>query len=222
MAKQAAQTATNVTVSDKMELSQALAELRKEEKKKFSQSIDLIVNLKGVDMKRDNISAVIAVPYQIKEKKICGFLTKKSSVVSTVTQPDFAKYKDKKALKTLVNSYDFFISVAPLMPQVATVFGKVLGPAGKMPSPQLGMIPNDEDAAVKEAVAKVNRSVKIKAKEPSIKITVGKESMTDAQLIENIKAIYAGIVNALPTKRENVKNVMIKLTMSKPIKVEIK
>jgi len=205
-----------------MELKEALAELRKLEKRKFDQGVDLIVNLKGIDVRRDNISAVITIPHKFKEKKVCGFLTKKSSLVTTVTQPDFAKYKDKKELKNLVKKYDFFIGVAPLMPSVATAFGKALGPAGKMPSPQLGIIATETDAAIQNVLEKINKAVKIRAKEASIKIVAGKESMSDEQLEENLKAIYNGIVEALPTKRENVKSVMVKLTMSKPIRVEMK
>lgn len=205
-----------------MELKQALAELRKLEKKKFDQSIDLIVNLKGVDLKKENISAVITIPHKIKDKKVCGFLIKKSELVSTITQPDFARYKDKGELKRLVKNYDFFIAAAPLMPSVATTFGKALGPAGKMPSPQLGIIMQESEAKIQAELDKIAKSIKVRAKEPSIKISTAKESMKDEDIAENIKAIYNGIVNALPTKRENVRNVMIKLTMGKPIKVEIK
>jgi len=205
-----------------MELKKALEELRNQEKKKFEQSVDLIVNLKGVDIKRDNISAVITLPHKIKDKKICGFLTKRSEVVDSVSQPEFAKYKDKKDLKKLVNKYDFFIAVAPLMPAVATTFGKVLGPAGKMPTPQLGLVSPETDAAINAQLEKVSKSVKVKAKEPSIKLCIGREKMSDEQILENVKAVYDGIVAALPTKRENVRNVMIKMTMTKPIKVEMK
>lgn len=205
-----------------MELKQALAELRKLEKRKFEQGIDLIVNLKGIDVRKDNISAIINLPHKIKDKKVCGFLTKKSELVTTITQPDFARYKDKKELKNLVKRYDFFIGAAPLMPSVATVFGKALGPAGKMPSPQLGIIAPETDATIKNVLDKIDKSVKIRAKEASIKVIAGKENMDDEKIIENISAIYSGIVEALPTKKENVKSIMIKLTMSKPIKVEIK
>ncbi len=205
-----------------MELKQALDELRKLEKKKFDQSIDLIVNLRGIDIRKDNISAIISIPHKIKDKKVCGFLTKKSELVTTITLPDFARYKDKKELKNLVKSYDFFIGAAPLMPTVATAFGKALGPAGKMPSPQLGIIAPENDATIKQVLEKIEKSVKIRAKEASIKVIAGKENMTDEQITENIKALYEGIVNALPTKKENVKSVLIKLTMSKPLKVEIK
>ncbi len=205
-----------------MELKQALEEIRKNEKRKFSQSVDLIVNLKSVDMRKDNVNAIVSLPHKFKEKKVCAFLSKKNEMIDTITQPEFAKYKDKKALKELVKKYDFFIAAAPLMPSVATAFGKVLGPAGKMPSPQLGIIMQETDDNIKNTLARINNSIKIRAKEPSIKLSVANESMKDEEIIENIKAVYSGIVNALPTKQENVRNVMIKLTMGKPIRVEIK
>ncbi len=205
-----------------MELQQAIQELRKNEKRKFNQTIDLIVNLKGIDLRKDSINTVVSMPHAIKEKKVCGFFTKKSDLVTTISPPDFAKYKDKAELKHLVKSFDFFMASAPLMPSVATVFGKVLGPAGKMPSPQLGLVMQENDTAIKAELAKISKALKVRAKEPSIKISVAKESMSDSDITENIQAAYNAIVAVLPTKKENVRNVMIKLTMSKPLKVEMK
>jgi large subunit ribosomal protein L1 len=205
-----------------MELKHALEELRKNEKKKFEQSVDLIINLKGIDTKRDNVSAVVSFPHLIKEKKICGFFTKKNDLVEVITQPEFQLYKDKKALKNLVKKYDSFIAVAPLMPAVATTFGKILGPAGKMPTPQLGIVMQENEKAIKDLVERISKSVRIKMKEASIKICVGREGMKNEEIAANINAAYSSIVNALPTKKENVKSVLVKLTMSKPLKVEMK
>lgn len=205
-----------------MEIKQALDELRKEEKRKFDQTVDLIVNLRGIDVKKDSINVIADVPNKIKEKKICGFLNSKSELVKTITQADFAKFKDKNSLKNLVKDYDFFIASASLMPKVATVFGKVLGPAGKMPSPQLGVLMKEEGKDIKELLKKIEQSVKVRAKEASIKISVGKESMKDEAILENAESVYKAIVNALPNKKENIKNVMIKFTMTKPIKLEMK
>jgi large subunit ribosomal protein L1 len=205
-----------------MNLQEALTELRKNEKRKFDQSIDLIVNLKGVDLKRDNVAAVFTLPNPLKAKNICAFLEKKNELVKTVIPAEFVAYKDKKTLKKLVKQYDAFIGVAKLMPQVATVFGKALGPAGKMPSPQLGIILQETDNAIKAELTKVSKSIKLKAKEPSIKLCIAKESMSDKEISENIDAAYNAIVNALPTKKENLRSVMVKLSMSKPLKVEMK
>ena len=149
-------------------------------------------------------------------------MTKKSELIRTITQPEFPKYKDKDALKDLVKEYDFFISHISLMPSVATTFGKALGPAGKMPSPQLGVLPSEDEAAIKAVLNKISHSIKVRLKELSLKISVGKENMGDEKIIENVLAIYNGLINVLPTKKENVKSLMLKLTMSKPIMVEIK
>jgi len=204
-----------------MKLKEALAEIRKNtEKRKFDQSVDLIVNFKGIDPNRDNVNVIANLPNKIKEKKICGFFTSKSKLVDTITEPEFIRYKDKAALKKLVKKYDFFIAVAPLMPKVATAFGKVLGPAGKMPSPQLGILMKEDDAQVQALLDRISSSVKLRAKEASLKLSVGKESMDDEKIVENVKSVYGAILNALPNKVDNVKNIMVKLSMGKPVKTE--
>ncbi|MEK6928190.1 MAG: hypothetical protein AABX11_07185 [Nanoarchaeota archaeon] len=205
-----------------MELKQAIQELRKNEKKKFDQSIDLLVSLKGIDVKKDNITIIGALPHKIRDKKVCAFLSTKSNLVRTITNLDFPKYKDKKDLKNLIKEFDFFIAEAKLMPSVATVFGKILGPAGKMPSPQLGVLMNTDDASIKAILQRMNNAIKIKVKEAAVKLSVAKESMSDEVVAENISAAYNAILNAMPVKKDNIKSVMVKLTMSKPIKVEIK
>ena len=55
----------------------ALKELRKEKPRKFKQSVDLIVNLKNFDVKRENVNLVVELPNSPGDKKICAFLSKK-------------------------------------------------------------------------------------------------------------------------------------------------
>jgi len=205
-----------------MEIKQALDELRKLEKRKFEQSIDLLISLKGIDPKKDNIATIVNIPNKIKDKKVCGLFFKKSEVVKTITNLDFPKYKDKKVLKNLVKEFDFFIADAKLMPAVATTFGKILGPAGKMPSPQLGILTTDDEKAVRALVDRISTSMKLRVKEAAVKTIIGKEGMSDEQIIANAVAVYNGLLNVLPVKKDNIKKVMIKLTMSKPIQVEMK
>ncbi|GAI02259.1 unnamed protein product, partial [marine sediment metagenome] len=120
----------------KEQLQKSLIELRKEKERKFNQTVDLIINLQKFDVKKNTINLLVSVPYKIKEKKIAGFLESKNKNVETVTKEEFKKYSDKKELRKLVKKFDFFIAQASLMPKIATSFGKVLGPAGKMPSPR--------------------------------------------------------------------------------------
>ena len=199
----------------------AMQELRKQEKRKFSQTVDLIINLKNFDIKRENINLFVSLPYKIKDKKVCAFLTKKSNIVETITKAEFEGYKGKKTQK-LAKDYDFFISIASLMPSVATSFGRVLGPLGKMPSPQLGMILKEDDKSIEEILEKINKTIRVRSKEPSLKIPVGNEGMKDEEIAENILAVYNAVLNALTRKKESIRAVLIKFTMTKPIKLEIK
>ncbi|MEK6875252.1 MAG: hypothetical protein AABX30_01060 [Nanoarchaeota archaeon] len=206
----------------KEELEKALAELRKNnEERKFKQSVDLIINLQKFDAKKTPLNLFVQVPNQIKEKKIAGFLEIKHKKIDIFTDAEFRKYSDKKEIKKLVNKYDFFIAQASLMPKVASTFGRILGPAGKMPSPQLGILINVDEKNVNELLEKINRSVKIRVKEPSIKVAIGKENMKDEEIIENILAVYNFVLKNLPKEKENLKNLEIKFTMSKPQKIKL-
>ncbi len=204
------------------ELKQALVELRKDKERKFNQSVDLIINLQKFDVKRENVNLFVSVPHKIKDKKICGFLEIKNNNVDTIMKSEFKKYTDKKEMKKLIDKYDFFIAQASLMPFVATTFGRVLGPAGKMPSPQLGILMDVNDKAINDLKEKINSSIKIKTKEASIKLPVGKQNMKDEEIIENVLSIYNAILKALPKGNDNIRNVELKFTMTKPQKIKLK
>ncbi len=199
----------------------ALKQARETKQRKFDQSIDLIVNLRAFDMKRDSLNIFVNLPHAIGEKRIAAFLAKKSDLVFTITQPEFQKYKSKREIKSLVNSYDFFISSAKLMPSVASSFGRYLGPASKMPSPQLGILPVEDEARLKELIAKIQKVLRIKAKETSVKFKIGKSNMSDEDLADNILTVINEVTEALPKKKENLKSIMVKLTMGKAIALPI-
>ena len=69
---------------------------------------------------------------------------------------------------------------------------------------------------------KINKSIKVRTKEPSVKVIVGKETMKDSELVENIMTVYNNILKNLPRNKENIKNMEVKFTMTKPIKIIIK
>ena len=160
----------------KEELKKILVDLRNEKERKFDQTVDLILNLQKFDVKKNALNFFISVPYKIKDKKICAFLESKNKNVDTITPEEFKRYADKNEIKKIVKKFDFFIAQGSLMPKVATVFGRALGPSGKMPSPQLGIILNADDKSIKEVKNKIDHSIKIKVKEPSIKIQIGRAS----------------------------------------------
>jgi len=79
----------------------------------------------------------------------------------------------------------------------------------------------EDDKTIREILEKVNKSIKVTSKQPSLKVSVGKEDMKDEEIAENILTVYRAVFDALPRKKEQVKSVLIKLTMTKPLKLEI-
>ena len=203
-------------------LKTALEELRTEKQRKFDQTVDLIVNLQKFDIKKNPVNTFVSAPYKIKNKKIAGFLEVKNKNLDTITPDQFKKYSDKKELKKIAKNYDFFIAQPSVMPKVATTFGRILGPLGKMPSPQLGIILNTDDKTINELKEKINSSIKIRTKDASIKIAIGKQSMKDEDIIENVLAVYNALLKSLSKEKENIKNIEVKFTMTKPKKINIR
>lgn len=212
----------NETMDLNKDLKKALEELRKEKERKFNQTVDLIINLQKFNLKKSQINLLVGIPFKFKDKKICAFLETKNKDVETITPEQFKKYSDKKALKKLVKKFDFFMAQASVMPKVATTFGKILGPAGKMPSPQLGLLFNVNEKGINELKKKINNNIKIKVREPSIKLAIGKQSMKNDEIISNVLAVYNAVLKSLSKGKENIKNIELKFTMTKPQKIYIK
>lgn len=199
-----------------MEIKQALELLRKEKKRKFDQTLDIIVNLRNFDIRKEALNTFVSVPHAQK-KNFAAFLTKKSKLIDTIIEEDFSKYKETNQMKMLANKYDSFIASAPMMGKIATHFGRVFGPMNKMPSPQAGIVTNESDETIKNMIEKMSQSIRVKNKELSIKLPIGKESMNDKDLEENITAVIKSLETKLPQGKENIRDILIKFTMTKPI-----
>lgn len=210
---------------------QALEDLRKpENKKNFSQSVDFIVNLKDLNFKNpeeqvDIFTSLKYSPDKIKVAALVGQeLSESASKVcdKVIKQTEFDEYKkNPKLAKKLASEYDFFIAQADIMPKVAQAFGRILGTRGKMPNPKLGTILPGK-APVEPLYEKLQSSVRLTAKKtPVIQVKVGTEKMKDEEIAENVLLIYDQLLHGLPKERSNIKNAMLKLTMSKPIKIDI-
>ena len=214
---------------EKQELQSALAKAKDiSDKRNFKQSFDLIINLKGLDPKKPEhqVDTFITLPHSRGKKiKICGLVgaelnEQAKSVFDNAIQSDnFDKYKDKKEIKKLANEYDFFVAQANIMPKVATVFGRVFGPRGKMPNPKAGNVvpPN---ANLKPLHEKLQRTIRATTKSaPLIQCGVGTEDMKSEDIVENAMTVYNTILHILPNEKHNIKDIYVKLTMGKPVKV---
>jgi large subunit ribosomal protein L1 len=209
---------------DKKSVQKSLNELKENtSKRNFSQTFDLVINLKNFDPKSNSVNEFITMPFSKgKKPKVAALVgtelkdQAKLHCDLVIPESEFSNY-DQKQSKKLAQDYDYFIAQATLMPQIAKAFGKALGTRGKMPNPKIGCVvpPN---ANLAPLIEKLNRVVQVATKKATnLQCAVGNESMPDEEIVENILAVYHGIVRALPNELQNVKKVQLKLTMGKPV-----
>ena len=212
----------------KDEITRALGELRKNlTKRKFSQSIELIVKLREVDLKKpeNRINEPIPLPNPPeKTLKICviasgdlGTRAKTAGADMLLGRQEMDSLnKDKKAARKLAQDFDFFIAEAPMMPLVGRALGSFLGPRGKMPTP---VPPN---AQIDQIISGHRKMVRVRMREqPVLQCRVGTESMPDEKLVENIVAVVSRIEQKLERGFKNIGEILVKTTMSKPVKITI-
>ena len=88
-----------------------------------------------------------------------------------------------------------------------------------MPNPKAGAVvpPN---ANLKLVVDKFSKTIRLSAKtQLCIKARIGKEDQPVPEVVANAFMIYESLRKALPQEAQNIKNVLFKLTMSKPVQV---
>jgi len=193
-------------------------------KRNFKQAFDLAINLKSIDLKNpDNrIKVEIKLPYASKEYRIGIFAdnllpqAKDLENVFTIRKDQIEAYgKNKKEAKKLARSCEYFLAEAPLMPMIGKFLGPFLAPLNLMPTP---VPPTTQN--LKSIVDQKRNVIKIQLKDsPTIHLSVGKEDMKDEEIADNIDFAVKTVIASLPKGKEQVKNLVIKLTMGKPVKV---
>ena len=197
------------------------------EKRNFSQSFDLLVALKDLNLKNPNeqIEFFATVPHEIGRKRTVCALVGPEMIDEATKTADFALEQSqfermpKKDLRKIAAKYDYFVGQANIMPKIAGSFGRVLGPRGKMPNPKAGCIVPPK-APLQPLIDRLQKTVKVSAKKnPNIQVLIGNQKQTPAAVLENVKSLYQQIVHNLPKEENNVKAVYLKVTMGKPIKL---
>lgn len=198
----------------------AIKELREKSKKRnFSQSFNLIVNLKEFNVKKpeNRITEEISLPYKPKESEIIIFSDSIKDVpCKIVTSKEIGELeKNRREMKKLIQRTDFFLAEPKLMPLIGKLLGQLLAPRGLMPK-----IVTSEN--INPMIEKLKKSIRIKIKDsPVVQCWIGNEEMKDEEIVENIKAVLNFLESKLPKGKHNISEVLLKLTMSKPVKIEV-
>mgnify|MGYP001570226370 CR=1 FL=1 len=210
-------------IMDKQKILKAVsAALEEKGKRKFRQSVEVIVNFRGIDFSKpeNRLNLDVVLPNgKGKEPKIAvfadGALAAKArsggfEVIDAKDIPGLAQ--DKARLTKYLKEYEF-LAQPNLMTTVAKSLGQVLSRKGKLPMPLMNI--QLEQAAL---VLKKRVKVATKGKQlPVVQCIVGKEDMEPQQLVDNVTTVIDKILTKVP--EHNFKSIYVKLTMGKPIAI---
>ncbi len=199
----------------------------KSKKRKFEEAIEVIVNLKGIDLKKGGkqLNVDVTLPHAVGEGmkvSIIGsgnfaFRAREAGATRVLEPEDVERLEtDKDAAKALAEEMSFFIAQADLMPLVGRVMGPYLGPRGKMPRP----VPPNAD--LKALLSEFSSSVKLRMRKSLvIQAKVGKRKMDSKQVAENIQAVVGALERNLDRGMQNIDEIFTKTTMGPAIKIEM-
>ena len=194
--------------------------------RKFSESVDLTVNLKNIDMAqpKNRIDETILLPNGTGRTVGIAVLGKgeittqaKEAGVDLIIGPEEIERLggEPREARKMANQYRFFLAETAVMPLVGRWLGVRLGPRGKMPMP----IPQGTD--IRPIVERLRGSVKIRTKDKKVfHANVGTTTMTPEQLSENIDAVLKRVESVLEQGALNVRSIYVKTTMGPAVKVE--
>jgi len=205
------------------QLAEVIKKAKEETKKrKFKQSIELIINFKDIDVKKGfAINEVVQLPKTSSPATVCVIATgdmnqkaKAAKADSVIGNDELTKYEaNKRESRKFINKYDFFLADTQIMPTVGKALGQLLGPRGKMPTP----VPFN--APIDAFLARFRTSIKVRTRASlSISCKIGDESMEDSDLAINAFTVLSAIEKKLPNGEKNIRKVLIKTTMGKPVK----
>jgi large subunit ribosomal protein L1 len=209
------------------------AEGKKDKVRKFDESVDIIFNVRDVDLKNPNnrIEQEHILPHVVNEKpNLCFFaegdmelaVKSRGIPVINVAALDELNRKPNKEKRAIARKYDYFVAREDLMRNVAKVMARFLGQRSKMPKPQpkgFGVIKANEN--LESYLDQMKYLIRIDMKKQlQIQTKLGHKSNDLKDLMENFESILGVLETKLPNGFQNIKSIFIKTTMGKPVKVQ--
>jgi len=196
--------------------------------RKFTQSVELIVNFKGINFKKpeNRVDVDVKMPHPTGKQaggKVLVFIRDKNFAeqikgkADIILESDIAGIK-KKDLDSLLEKYPAFLAEGPAMLTVGKYLGQQLAPKGRMPQ-----LIQANVASFSAAAAKAGSVIKLTNKAgkymPVVQAAIGNEKSKDEEIADNVMAIYEALIGKIEGKEQSIKSVLLKLTMGPAMKV---
>lgn len=194
---------------------EAVAVLKELATRKFSESVDVSVNL-GIDARKSdqNVRGATLLPKGSgKTVRVAVFTQGPNADAAKEAGADIVGMDDLAA-EVKKGQMDFDVIIAsPDAMRVVGQLGQVLGPRGLMPNPKVGTVTPDVATAVKNAKAGQARYRTDKA--GIVHCSIGKIEFSADDIQENLQALIADLVKAKPSAAKGVylKKISLSTTM---------
>lgn len=191
--------------------------------KKFTESVDISINL-GVDPRKSDqvVRAATNLPKGTgKIVRVAVFAQGENARAANEAGADLVGFEDlAEQIKKGEMNFDILIASPDAMRLVGQL-GQILGPRGLMPNPKVGTVTTNVAQAVKNAKS---GQVRYRTdKNGIIHCTVGKINFSAEDILENINALLVDLKKAKPITSKGVyfKKISLSTTMGPGLPIDL-
>ena len=203
-------------------IEEALGELNSKASKKFTESLDVSINL-GIDASKSdqNVRGASNLPHgNGKSFKVAVFADGDEATQAKEAGADKVGMEDL-AEEIKAGNMDFDVVIAtPDTMRVVSPLGQILGPKGLMPNPKSETVTKDIPNTVKNAKS---GQIRYKSdKQGIIHARIGQIGYTEEQLKDNLEAFLTDVKKAKPPSAKGVyiSKVTLSSTMGKGFEID--
>jgi large subunit ribosomal protein L1 len=203
-------------------IEEALGELNSEASKKFTESLDISINL-GIDASKSdqNVRGASNLPHgNGKSFKVAVFADGDEATQAKEAGADKVGMEDL-AEEIKAGNMDFDVVIAtPDTMRVVSPLGQILGPKGLMPNPKSETVTKDIPNTVKNAKS---GQIRYKSdKQGIIHARIGQIGYTEEQLKDNLEAFLTDVKKAKPPSAKGIyiSKVTLSSTMGKGFEID--
>ncbi|MCP1338751.1 50S ribosomal protein L1 [Idiomarina sp. M1R2S28] len=221
LTKRARMIAEKVEARD-YDVNEAITLLKELATAKFTESVDVAVNL-GIDARKSdqNVRGATVLPNGTgRDVRVAVFTSGDNAEKAKAAGADIVGMEDLAAqVKKGEMNFDVVVASPDAM-RVVGQLGQILGPRGLMPNPKTGTVTPDVATAVKNAKAGQVRYRN--DKNGIVHATIGRVDFDNDKLKENLEALLAALKKAKPSSAKGVyvKRISLSTTMGAGVSID--
>ena len=221
LTKRARMIAEKVEARD-YDVNEAITLLKELATAKFTESVDVAVNL-GIDARKSdqNVRGATVLPNGTgRDVRVAVFTSGDNAEKAKAAGADIVGMEDLAAqVKKGEMNFDVVVASPDAM-RVVGQLGQILGPRGLMPNPKTGTVTPDVATAVKNAKAGQVRY--LNDKNGIVHATIGRVDFDNDKLKENLEALLAALKKAKPSSAKGVfvKRISLSTTMGAGVSID--